>query len=688
MLIRAARLAGNHRIPAAVHRAAASIRRAGAVLLFGLLTATFAFAQQRRIELADYTKMVNVSDPQISPDGKSIVCVVSRFNLEQNRSDRQLVRIDVESGTQRILTYDRKGAGSPRWSPSGDRLAFVATSGTGKEEMPQLFVLPMDGGEARKVTETPTGVAQFSWRPDGREIAYVSAEENPNKKDLEKHLDAFEVGNNEYLATAAPASLHLWLVSAGGGTPRRLTSGSWTVVAGSPSAVISWSPDGKQLTFYRAASSRFGDLAEGALQVLNVESGEIRKLTGHEKFESFGLFSPDGSRVAYGYPRDGDPNNLTEFFVTSPSGGEGQNLTRALDRSLLRAMWMPDSQSLLVGGHDGTQVSLWVQPLYGPARKLAIGDVSPSWNYWVDANVGRNGAIAFPGSTPGQPSELYYLADVNATPKRLTDFNAQFRSLSLAKVERFEWRGPDGFQEDGVLFFPPNFDPGKKYPLVLSIHGGPQSASTTAFSFLPQLLAASDFVVFSPNYRGSDNLGNAYQRAIWNDAGDGPGRDILAGLDALKRRGFVDESRIGVSGWSYGGFMTVWLTGHSHIWKTALAGAPVTNLFDNYNLSDGNVTGRYSFKGSPFIGDNLRAYVEQSPITYAPQIRTPMLILHNTGDARVTITDSYQLFHALKDNGVPVQFFAYPISSHFPSDPVHVMDVYRRWVEWMKQQLQ
>jgi dipeptidyl aminopeptidase/acylaminoacyl peptidase len=171
------------------------------------------------------------------------------------------------------------------------------------------------------------------------------------------------------------------------------------------------------------------------------------------------------------------------------------------------------------------------------------------------------------------------------------------------------------------------------------------------------------------------------------DAGDGPGRDVMSGIEALEKQGFIDETKIGVTGWSYGGYMTSWLIGHFSIWKAAMAGAPVTNLYDEYNLSDGNVTGRYGFKGSPFVGDNLKDYGAQSPILYAGQMKTPTLIMHDTGDARVTITQSYQLYHALKDNGVPVKFFAYPVGGHFPGDPVRAMDVFRRWVDWMDQYL-
>ncbi len=670
---------------------------AGRILLTCVLLASCvvlehgAKAQARRIELADFAKVVAVSDPQISPDGKSIVYVVSRMNMEQDRNDRDLVLQEIATAARRALTHDRKDVRSPRWSPTGDRIAFLASVGPAKEEKAQIFVLSMSGGDALKITDAPNGVEQFAWRPISREIAYVTADEAENKKDIEKHLDTFEVGDNGYQETKAPTPSHIWLVAADGGKPRRLTSGSWTLPKvlppSSPSSPISWSPDGKLLTFTKQEDPHSGDSDRRTVQILNVDTGETRKLTGHEKFEGFGLFSPDGSQIAYWYPRDGDRANENEIFVTAASGGEGQDATRAIDRNILRAIWMPDGKSLLVGGHDGAQVGLWLQPLGGTAKKLPLGEVSPSWSFWVDATVGRNGEIAFAGGTPNQPSELYYMATPNDTPMRLTNNNQEIGALALGRTERFEWQGPDKFHEDGVVLYPPGFQKERKYPLVLIIHGGPRAATTTQFSFLPQFMAAQDCVVFQPNYRGSENLGNAYTRAIWNDAGDGPGRDVLAGIDALKKLGFVDESKIGVSGWSYGGYMTSWLIGHYQVWKVAVAGAAVTNMFDQYNLADFNVTERYIFNGSPYVGDNIKAYREQSPITYAGQIKTPTLILSDTGDFRVTITQSYELYHALKDNGVPVRFFAYPVGGHFPADPVRQMDVYRRWSEWLVQHL-
>jgi dipeptidyl aminopeptidase/acylaminoacyl peptidase len=664
----------------------------------GLLFCALAFlgaastsAQTRKIELSDLAKITSVSDPQISLDGKSIVFVVSRPNIEQDRSDRELVLMDIASGIQRILTYDRKGVGSPRWSPNDDRLAFVAVDGSAKDAKPQVFVLPMTGGEARKLTDAPEGIEQFAWRPNGQDIAYVTSDEPENKKEIEKHHDAFEVGDNDYLATEAALPSHIWLIAADGGKPKRLTSGAWSLPKSappsSPASPISWSPDGKWLLFTRQEHPHQGDADLTTLQVLNVETGEIRKLTKHEKFESFALFSPDGSRVAYWYPLDGDPNNQNEIFVTQTTGGDGSDATRSIDRDLERVIWMPDGNSLLVGGHDGTTTSLWLQPLSGSPKKLALGDISPSWAFWVDAFVGRKGEIAFTGSTPTHPSELYYMASANDIPKRLTNFNDGIAALALGKSEKIEWKGPDNFHEDGVLVYPPDFQKGKKYPLVLIIHGGPQASTTTQFSLLPQVMATHGYVVFEPNYRGSDNLGNAYQRAIWNDAGDGPGRDVIAGIDAVKKLGIVDESKIAVTGWSYGGYMTSWMIGHYQIWKAAVAGAPVTDMYDEYNLSDGNAGDRYTFKGSPYVGDNLKDYRAQSPITYAAQMKTPTLILHDTGDARVTVTQGYSLYHALKDNGVPVKFIAIPVAGHFPGDPVRAMDTFHFWIDWIDKYL-
>jgi dipeptidyl aminopeptidase/acylaminoacyl peptidase len=666
-------------------------------VFLGLLAPLLAIApgkaegRARKIELADLQKIVSVSSPEISPDGKSIVIIVSRVNWDEDRYDSQLVLVDIATGAQRPLTNIRKGLSSPQFSPSGDRLAFLAEAGEEKKAAEQIFVLPMNGGELQQITTAPLSVEQFAWRPDGKDIAYVTSDEPPNKADIEKHHDLFEVGDNGYLATSAPTPSHIWLIPASGSTAKRLTSGAWSLSKTAedfpPSSLLSWSPNGKRICFTRQADPHFGDSDQTVVEVLDVGSGQIRQLTKRTSFEGFGLFSPDGSKIAYWFPRDGDQNNENEIFVTSSASGEGTDVTRALDRNVQRAIWMPDGKSLFLTGNDGTRTPIWIQSLDGAARKIDVGDANTSWSSWVDVAIGKDGSIAFAGTTPTQPTELYYLASPGAKPKRLTDFNHEIAALDLARIDTLEWKGPDDFAEDGIVVYPPDFSRVRKYPLVLYIHGGPAGASTTSFDFFSQLLASRGYVVFEPNYRGSDNLGNKYMRAIVNDAGNGPGRDVMAGIAALEKQGFIDESRIAVSGLSYGGFMTSWLTGHYHIWKTAVSGAAASSRANAYNLSDYNVIERFARGGSPWKKEYAKAYEAQSPITYADAITTPTLILHDTGDPRVPIVNSYEMYHALKDNGVTVKFIAIPTAGHDPSDPVHESDRERVWLEWLDQYL-
>lgn len=664
-----------------------------------------------RFDLESLARMTRVSDPQLSPDGRSIVVIVSRPNYDDNRTDADLVLVDVATGAQRILTRGRKQLAAPRWSPSGDRLAFLAEAApvpakkakaaaspapsaagapaadADRKPSRQIHVLPMNGGDALIVTDAPEGVQQFAWRPDGGAIAYVTQDPFADAEARKKGEDAFDVGDNDFLTQEPARPSHVWMIPGEGGEAKRLTSGAWSLPMseppGPPSSPIAWSPDGRSLAITRQEKPHFGNADLTTIQILDVESGALKALTDRKMLEGYPAWSPDGTQVALWYPRDGDPNNVNEILVVPAAGGTPRSLTRALDRCLYRGLWMPDGKSLLVGGNDGTRVSLWQQPLDGPARKLNLGKVNPSWSFWIDASVGKGGAIAFAGSEPQRPSELYYLSSPTAEPKRLTAYNDAVAALDLAQVEHFEWKGPEGQAEDGLVFLPPGFDATRKYPLVLYIHGGPAAASTQGFSTFPQLVAARGYVVFSPNYRGSDNLGNDYQRAIVGDAGDGPGRDVIAGLEALKAKGFVDPARIGVSGWSYGGYMTSWLIGHYDFWKTAVAGAAVTDFTDQYNLADFNVQARWSFGGSPWTEGREKAYLEQSPITYASKIKTPTLILSTTGDIRVPVTQSYRLYHALKDNGVPTRFIAYPVPGHFPGDPVRARAVWRDWIGWL-----
>jgi dipeptidyl aminopeptidase/acylaminoacyl peptidase len=612
----------------------------------------------------------------------------------------------------------------PRWSPDGQRLAFLANAGTGTAMHLQLYVTPSRGGQPKSLTTTPRGVQQYAWSPDSKTIAFATQDEPEAKQGFERWNKSFEVTlSTDFTMTAAVPPTHVWMVPSGGGDMKRLTSGSWTLPIshppGTPASFIVWTPDGSGVVFTRngggqpptplptgtpaapdsAARGRAatsgqggqgagrgagqrgggqgaGGFGGGGLQIVNVSDLSITPLGAGGNHP---LYSPDGKSISTN-------NGSVTTLPTDPSQqGQTKNLTQALDRGIARALWMPDGKSIIVGANDTERVSLWQQPLDGAAKKIDTGDVSPNSSFFVDMSVSKEGAIAFSGTTPMRPVELYYMPSPTSPVQRLTDFNGQIAALPLGKSEVVEWTN-DNFKENGILTYPPDFDPSQKYPLVLYIHGGPRAASMMTFSAQAQLMAAHGWLVFQPNYRGSDNLGGAYQGAIRNDAGEGPGRDVIAGIESLKKRGFVDDTRMGVSGWSYGGYMTTWMTGHYDIWKAAVTGASVTNQLDQYNFSDGAGGGRGN--NSPWVSaeamERMRA---QSPITYANKVKAPTLILHDTGDYRVTITQSYEWFHALRDNGVVAQFIAYPVYGHSPTDPVHQRDVQRRWLEWFDQYL-
>lgn len=654
------------------------------LVLFLLVSALT--APGKRFDLDALSQIVRLSDPQLSPDGRSIALIVSRANLEENRTDSDLVLIDVATKSQRILTQ-RRGITQPRWSPAGDQLGFLANV----DAKLQLFLLPMAGGEARQITKSPTGLQQYAFSPNGDQIAYAASDEPPAKTGFERHNRSFEIQNNDFLTTVQPISSHLWIVpAAANGKARRVTSGAWTLPIsfppGPPASPINWTPDGKHLAIVKVISPYSGDFSNATVQIVDAATGEMRPLTGAAKLENQPVISPDGQRVAYWRPRDGNSRNVNEIHVANIGGGEGRSVTRALDRNVQRSIWMPGSGTLLVSANDGTGVGLWVQPLNGAATRINTGKIVPTTAYWLDASVSPRGQIAFTGTQSNSPVELYYLESPSSAPVRLTDFNKDIAALELGRTETVRWKGPDGFPNDGVVTYPPDFAAGKKYPLVLYIHGGPRSASKEAFSNYAQSFAAQGWVVFEPNYRGSDNLGNAFQAAIWNDAGAGPGRDVMSGVELLKQRGWVDESRIATCGWSYGGYMTTWLLGnYPNVWKAAVAGASVTDWMDQYNLGDSNVRRGEAFGGSPYTDPaRMEAMRVQSPMAYATKVKAPTLILATTGDFRVPITQSYRFYHALRDNGVPTKFIGYPVYGHSPTDPVHQRDVMRRYVDWLK----
>jgi dipeptidyl aminopeptidase/acylaminoacyl peptidase len=623
-------------------------------------------------------RVVELSDAAIAPDGSRVAFVTSQADLEHNTYPSELWTYELSARRLRRLGAARASYSSPAWAPQGQRLAVIATDATTHAD--QLFLLAADG-TPRRLTAGRSDVEEFAWRPDGAAIAFVRADDREVRHGSAAYDDAFEVTDNDYLATAPARPLHLWIADVRTGAVRRLTGGSWSV----SDDAISWSPDGRRLGYLRAPNATHGVDDRTAAFELDVASGRSQPVTPHAAYEDRPLIAPDGSRTLYLYPRDGNPANALTAMTIGRSEQDDRDEARALDRHVEEAAWMLDSRTLLLKVYDVTSGPLYEQPLDGRARRLPLGDV-------VDAEIGtqsaaRSGAIAFVGTPPDRPNELYLLSAGAAEPQRLTNFNAATAQLQVGKATTVRWDSTDGFHEAGVLTYPPGYVAGKRYPLVLRIHGGPTETSEAFFEPFYQLAAAHGYLVFAPNYRGSSNLGSAFERAIFNDASVGPGNDIMAGIQAVEHLGIVDSSRICVSGWSYGGQLTSWMIGHYQIWKCAVTGAAVNDLVVDYTIADDIDAARLAFDDSPFVGNELPAWQRQSPITYFKNIHTPLLLLGNVYDVRVPIVEQYEMYHALRDNGVPVQFFAYPSGGHLPHGPVRLADVYRRWLAWFDRYL-
>ncbi len=636
--------------------------------------------------MRDFAKIVGLSAPQVSPDGKHVAFIERRADLEDDVFKTEIYLADLDTRAVRPFTQGRDHAGAPAWSPDGTALAFEAPD---KDKHLQVFIAPMAGGDARQVTHAKESVSQFAWHPDGKAIAYVVTDEKPELKGEAKYDKLFKVGHDDFTQDEAPRPAHLWLIDLDGGEAKRLTHGTWSLPIslppGPPSSPIQWTKDGKSLVFVRQETPSTGDGLLTRIQVLDVASGAIRDLTGAKDLEGYPLISPEGQNVTYWRNRDGEAWKFQDIWVAPLAGGAGRDLTATtVDKNIYGTQWAKDGQSLLIGANAETTVGLWRVTPDGKATRLDLGDLTPANGYWMSYDQLPDGRIVTVASTPEHPPELYLLDRTGGHAEALTHVNAFADTLSLAKTETVTWKSPSGRMIDGVLTYPADYKPGARAPLTLYIHGGPNSSSKRQFNLVPQVLASKGFMVFEPNYRGSDNLDGAFFAAIYKDAGQGPGEDVMAGIKMLETRGLIDPQRMAVTGWSYGGFMTTWLAGHYPVWKAAVAGAAVTDWREMYDISDGNLTTLEQTGISPYVPGGWEANWKQSPANSQTKITAPTLILCDTGDFRVPIPQSFSLFRALEDNHVETEFYAIPTGGHFPSDPIQSMAVFTKWVGWVE----
>jgi dipeptidyl aminopeptidase/acylaminoacyl peptidase len=651
---------------------------AGVVFFACAVLSLSTLASAKGLDYEDLRKIVGVDAPQLSPDGSRVVYVRSTINWKENRRDTELVLIDVHTGAARTITRERIDVSDPRWSPDGTQLAYLAAPERDKPS--QIYVLPLNGGDSFKVTDASNGVATYSWRPDSKAFAYVTPNDNPNKKDVDKHLDSVVITDQNYLTRAQAQPSHLWTVNADGTGATRLTDGAWSVAGD-----VWWSPDAKRIFYTRAPDAL-------TLAHLNQQQTWVHDIVAKTDSQlvpgvsARGVLSRDGAALAVAIPRH------TFFYLTNDlsvrSSADGHELwnAKAIDRNIHGFTWLPHDAGLLVETADGVRNVAWILKPDGAARKIDLGNVDI-----VGADIAADGGIAFVGQRQDHYAEIFYLAPGATAPKALSDNNAWTANYQVAKVEPFEWTTDLGTKAIGALYYPIDYTAGKKYPLVMDIHGGPISTSTWDLGgiengMLDQLLATRGYFVFRPNYRGSDNLGDAFLMAIVGDMASGPGKDNLAAVDALRKTGMIDESRIFVSGWSGGGLQTSWLVGHATFWRAAVSGAAVNDQYEQATLSDINEPFNQAFfpNVSPFTKAGRAAYEAESPITYVDAMKTPLLILSDTRDQRVPVPQAYALYHALKQRGVPVQFTAFPRAGHFPTDPVGQEQVMRAWVGWIE----
>ncbi len=629
---------------------------------------------QRPLVLDDLRALVSVTDPQIAPDGRTIAVTLRRADYEADKYRTEIVLVDVASRAVRPLTSERDDAARARWSPQGDRIAFVATPASADEKaQTQVFVASLHGGDPVRVTDAKKGVNDFVWRPDGGEIAYTTTDEAPNAKAIENHDDGFMVGDNAWNVRSEPLPQHLWTVAARGGKAHRITSGSW-----SAQGPIAYTPDGRAVLFERAPDAFAGHYRARTLSRVDLASHAVRTFVPSRGAANV-AYAHDGKHVLFAVedPHSASQNDLA---IADADGRNVRIVSHALDRNVQFGVFLPHDDGYLTGAADGTRSRLFRIAANGTPSPLALGELDASGS----ATIANDGTIAFAASSNGRPAELFVVPPAGGAPRKLTAYNERIARHAMGASRTITWKGAGGFTDDGVLTEPVNYRKGTKAPLVMLIHGGPTATSTLGFSGLVQLMAARGWFVFQPNYRGSDNLGAAFAQATIPHITSAPGQDCMDGLAALLKLGIVDEKRIGVTGWSEGGLMTSWLITHDTRWKSAMSGAAVNDWLAYGTLTDArDFTTVFISPKSPWTDEKLRAfYAAESPLTYASRVKTPTLIMSDAGDQRVPEPLAYEFYHEIRATGTPVKLVIFNANGHNPTDPVRNEDRTRRWVQW------
>jgi dipeptidyl aminopeptidase/acylaminoacyl peptidase len=635
-----------------------------------------ASAQQRRpLKVDDIFALKDVGDPRISPDGRWVAFTISQMDQKKDASDTDVYMVPLAGGDAVRLTTSDKGESSPRWSPDGRYLAFLANR---DEKKTQVWLLDRRGGEAHQLTDFKGGVSSFAWSPDSTRLAVIASDPDPDEEAREKNKDQapkpivvrrlqFKRDGTGFLNDFRD---HLYVFDIAKKSTTQLTKGPYD----DDNPV--WAPDGNAIAFVSNRTPEPDANFNTDVFLVAATGGEPRRLTSSPSTEGSPVFTRDGGSVVY--TLGGNPKDIwyaTEGIAIVPVAGDAPRvLTQGLDRNVSGLKISADGQHVVFLLEDGGNTHLARMPVAGgTVERLVTGE-----REIAQFDVGPKGELVVLASTSEQPNEISAVQQ-GGSLTRITKVNDEFLStIALGRTERFKAKSADGTMIDGFLTRPPNAGSGK-LPGILRIHGGPVSQYTTGFDLEWQLLAAHGFAVIAANPRGSSGHGRDFSHAIWADWGNKDFQDVMAAVDHAVSIGAVDPERLGVGGWSYGGILTNYVITKTTRFKAAISGASEVNYLANYGHD------HYQREWEAELGlpwEKTDLWIKLSPFYNVTKIRTPTLIMCGEDDWNVPLINSEQLYQALRRLGVPTELVIYPGQGHGIRRPSYQKDRYERYLAW------